>query len=93
MKVIICLIPLLVKDIDLVVIEMWVCDLVGSFFCTDCYCDLPVGVFLVRGDNIVIFGEIDEDKEKNLPLKQVTQPELQERIAAGEKKAVDWDLE
>ncbi len=59
----------------------------------DCYCDLPVGVFLVRGDNIVIFGEVDEDQEKNLPLKQVTQSELQERVSAGEKNGVDWDLE
>ncbi len=48
---------------------------------------------MVRGDNIVIFGEVDEDQEKTLPLKQVTQSELQERVAAGEKKAVDWDLE
>lgn len=60
---------------------------------SDCYCDLPLGLFLVRGDNIVIFGEVDEEQEKNIPLKSITQGELQERIAASQKKGLDWDLE
>jgi hypothetical protein len=54
-----------------------------------------MGLFLVRGDNIVIFGEVDEEKDRNFPLKSVSQAELQENIAATtvEKKKVDWDLE
>ena len=60
---------------------------------TDCYCDLPLGLFIVRGDNVVVFGEVDEEKEKALPLKSVTQEELREKIDGGQKKAVDWDLE
>ncbi len=60
----------------------------------DCFCDLPLGLFIVRGDNVVVFGEIDEEKEKALPLKEVTQEELREKITAtGDKKPVDWDLE
>lgn len=52
-----------------------------------------MGLFIVRGDNIVVFGEVDEEKEKGLPLKEVTQEELREKITEGEKKKVDWDLE
>ncbi len=40
-------------------------------FYVDCYCDLPLGLFIVRGDNVVVFGEVDEEKEKALPLKAV----------------------
>ncbi len=52
-----------------------------------------MGLFIVRGDNVVVFGEVDEEKEKALPLKSVTQEELREKIDGGQKKAVDWDLE
>ncbi|XP_015512666.1 U6 snRNA-associated Sm-like protein LSm1 [Neodiprion pinetum] len=35
------------------------------------YGDIPRGVFIVRGENVVLLGEIDGDKEKDLPLSQV----------------------
>ncbi|XP_046750121.1 U6 snRNA-associated Sm-like protein LSm1 [Diprion similis] len=35
------------------------------------YGDIPRGVFIVRGENVVLLGEIDRDKEKDLPLSQV----------------------
>ncbi|XP_021960853.1 U6 snRNA-associated Sm-like protein LSm1 [Folsomia candida] len=34
--------------------------------------DIPRGVFLVRGDNITIIGEIDKEKEDNSPLHSVS---------------------
>ncbi|KAB0792531.1 hypothetical protein PPYR_05091 [Photinus pyralis] len=34
--------------------------------------DIPRGVFIVRGENVVLLGEIDAQKEANLPLRQVT---------------------
>lgn len=34
--------------------------------------DIPRGIFVVRGENVVLLGEIDSEKECNLPLKQVT---------------------
>ncbi|XP_058797027.1 U6 snRNA-associated Sm-like protein LSm1 [Phymastichus coffea] len=36
------------------------------------YGDIPRGVFIVRGENVVLLGEIDKDKEKNLPLSEVS---------------------
>lgn len=62
---------------------------VGSF------CDLPLGLFIVRGDNVVVLGEIDDEAESRISLQRVTQEELMEKIAQGKKKAsgVDWSLE
>ncbi|KAK7791993.1 hypothetical protein R5R35_007979 [Gryllus longicercus] len=36
------------------------------------YGDIPRGVFIVRGENVVLLGEIDKDKENDLPLKKVS---------------------
>ncbi|KAJ8664738.1 hypothetical protein QAD02_006400 [Eretmocerus hayati] len=36
------------------------------------YGDIPRGVFIVRGENVVLLGEIDKDKEKSLPLSEVS---------------------
>ncbi|KAJ4439219.1 U6 snRNA-associated Sm-like protein LSm1 [Periplaneta americana] len=36
------------------------------------YGDIPRGVFIVRGENVVLLGEIDKDKEGDLPLQQVS---------------------
>jgi len=36
------------------------------------YGDIPRGVFIVRGENVVLLGEIDKEKEKNLPLSEVS---------------------
>ncbi|XP_011298834.1 U6 snRNA-associated Sm-like protein LSm1 [Fopius arisanus] len=36
------------------------------------YGDIPRGVFIVRGENVVLLGEIDRDREKDLPLSEVS---------------------
>ncbi|XP_028131177.1 U6 snRNA-associated Sm-like protein LSm1 [Diabrotica virgifera virgifera] len=36
------------------------------------YGDIPRGVFIVRGENVVLLGEIDADKEGELPLTEVS---------------------
>ncbi|XP_026468696.1 U6 snRNA-associated Sm-like protein LSm1 [Ctenocephalides felis] len=36
------------------------------------YGDIPRGVFIVRGENVVLLGEIDREKEKNLNLIEVS---------------------
>ncbi|XP_075223620.1 U6 snRNA-associated Sm-like protein LSm1 [Lycorma delicatula] len=40
------------------------------------YGDIPRGVFIVRGENVVLLGEIDAAKEYNLPLEEVTVDEI-----------------
>ncbi|XP_035737737.1 U6 snRNA-associated Sm-like protein LSm1 isoform X2 [Vespa mandarinia] len=36
------------------------------------YGDIPRGIFIVRGENVVLLGEIDREKEKDLPLTEVS---------------------
>ncbi|XP_054257329.1 U6 snRNA-associated Sm-like protein LSm1 [Macrosteles quadrilineatus] len=36
------------------------------------YGDIPRGVFIIRGENVVLLGEIDSEKEANLPLVEVS---------------------
>lgn len=36
------------------------------------YGDIPRGVFIVRGENVVLLGEIDAEKEVELPLTEVS---------------------
>lgn len=36
------------------------------------YGDIPRGVFIVRGENVVLLGEIDIEKEDHLPLTRVS---------------------
>lgn len=48
----------------------------------------------MRGDNIVVFGELDNDKEESLPLQSVSQEVLMEKMASGKKKdALEWNIE
>jgi len=35
------------------------------------YGDIPRGVFIVRGENVALFGEIDEEKESRSSLNEV----------------------
>lgn len=40
------------------------------------YGDIPRGVFIIRGENVVLLGEIDREKEMKLPLKEVSVEEI-----------------
>eukprot|EP00613_Pedinella_sp_CCMP2098_P001815 CAMPEP_0171623016 /NCGR_PEP_ID=MMETSP0990-20121206/17642_1 /TAXON_ID=483369 /ORGANISM="non described non described, Strain CCMP2098" /LENGTH=75 /DNA_ID=CAMNT_0012189033 /DNA_START=211 /DNA_END=438 /DNA_ORIENTATION=+ len=53
--------------------------------------DFPLGLFLVRGDTVVLLGEIDAQKEAALGLKEVAVDEVLE----AEKKLtkIEWDFE
>ncbi|KAL3222891.1 hypothetical protein MRX96_028322 [Rhipicephalus microplus] len=42
------------------------------------YGDIPRGVFVIRGDNVVLLGEIDEDKEKDADLEEVSVEDILE---------------
>ncbi|XP_035672369.1 U6 snRNA-associated Sm-like protein LSm1 [Branchiostoma floridae] len=42
------------------------------------YGDIPRGIFVVRGENVVLLGEIDLDNENKLPLQQVSIDEILE---------------
>ncbi|KAI5800015.1 hypothetical protein EDC01DRAFT_716553 [Geopyxis carbonaria] len=41
-------------------------------YCNDMYCDIPRGVFIVRGENVLLLGEIDLDREDEVLLRQAS---------------------
>ncbi|KAJ1437477.1 LSM1 protein, partial [Ochromonadaceae sp. CCMP2298] len=49
------------------------------------YCDIPLGLFLVRGDNLVLLGELDEELEQSQVLQRVSPAELTDLLAGGEE--------
>eukprot|EP01102_Stenamoeba_stenopodia_P005726 TRINITY_DN16462_c0_g1_i1.p1 TRINITY_DN16462_c0_g1~~TRINITY_DN16462_c0_g1_i1.p1 ORF type:complete len:136 (-),score=30.85 TRINITY_DN16462_c0_g1_i1:58-465(-) len=57
----------------------------------DLYGDVPLGIFLIRGENVVLLGEIDTEKENSHNLKQVSVQEILEahkkELAAKETQA------
>ncbi|RHZ45802.1 U6 snRNA-associated Sm-like protein LSm1 [Aspergillus thermomutatus] len=42
-------------------------DTVERLYAGNLYADVPRGIFLVRGENVLLLGEIDLDKEDDIP--------------------------
>ncbi|KAK9487984.1 hypothetical protein V1527DRAFT_459029 [Lipomyces starkeyi] len=40
------------------------------------YSDIQRGVYIVRGENVVLVGEIDPEKESSIPLREVSLDEI-----------------
>ncbi|KAK5582416.1 hypothetical protein ACTFIU_004722 [Dictyostelium citrinum] len=60
-------------------------DTIERIYVGDCYSDKNLGLFFIRGDNVVILGEIDPDKEvQEKKLKKVSWEEIT-KAAALEK--------
>ncbi|CAO3661451.1 unnamed protein product [Rhizopus stolonifer] len=51
-------------------------DTIERIYVGNCYGDIPRGVFLIRGENVVLLGEIDVDKEEEINLRQVPVDEI-----------------
>uniref|UniRef100_A0A0C9RSD2 U6 snRNA-associated Sm-like protein LSm1 n=1 Tax=Amblyomma americanum TaxID=6943 RepID=A0A0C9RSD2_AMBAM len=53
--------------------------------------DIPRGIFVIRGDNVVLLGEIDEEKEKDVDLEEVSVEDILEvqRIEADAKQELE----
>merc|ERR1712137_517605 len=45
-------------------------------FVGNAYGDIPIGLFVVRGDNIVLIGDINPQKEQGSPLRRVSVEEI-----------------
>jgi U6 snRNA-associated Sm-like protein LSm1 len=63
----------------------------------DCYADVPFGIFVVRGENVMLLGEVDPTKETQLSatLKLVTEPEIRRALVAQKEDNVgtfEWPL-
>ena len=55
------------------------------------YADVELGLYIVRGDTIVLLGHVDEEKEKESSLTKVDVTEIDEE-EIGES-TLDWDFE
>eukprot|EP00093_Oithona_nana_P008433 08433.XXX_455977_456605_1 [CDS] Oithona nana genome sequencing. len=55
------------------------------------YGDIPRGIFVVRGENVVLLGEIDDDKEANMPLKEVGLEEILEAQSRQQAEKEEQD--
>ncbi|GLT70583.1 hypothetical protein SLA2020_426540 [Shorea laevis] len=43
----------------------------------DIYCDIPLGLYVIRGENVVLIGELDLDKEELPPhMTRVSEAEI-----------------
>ncbi|CAO3660809.1 unnamed protein product [Rhizopus microsporus] len=51
-------------------------DTIERIYVGNCYGDIPRGIFLIRGENVVLLGEIDLDKEEEINLRQVPVEEI-----------------
>ncbi|MBN3280302.1 LSM1 protein, partial [Polyodon spathula] len=55
------------------------------------YGDIPRGIFIVRGENVVLLGEIDLEKDSDTPLQQVSIEEIleEQRVEQQAKQEAD----
>ena len=56
------------------------------------YCDVPLGFYIVRGDTIVLLGEIDDDKEKSMKLEKISVEEFGTLVEEQEPDKIIWDF-
>lgn len=51
-------------------------DTVERIYAGDTFAERWCGLFLIRGENVVLLGEIDLDREDDVPLRQVDYKQL-----------------
>ncbi|KAG2172690.1 hypothetical protein INT43_000037 [Umbelopsis isabellina] len=51
-------------------------DTIERIHVGNCYGDIPRGIFLIRGENVVLLGEIDLEREEYSALQQVPVEEI-----------------
>ncbi|GMY36481.1 sm-like protein LSM1B [Fagus crenata] len=55
----------------------------------DLYCDIPLGLYVIRGENVVLIGELELDKEELPPnMIRVSEAEIK-RAQKAERDATD----
>ncbi|KAG8980296.1 SM-like, degradation of cytoplasmic mRNAs and positively regulates transcription initiation, partial [Tulasnella sp. 427] len=51
-------------------------DTVERMYHESTFGEIRKGIFVIRGENVVLLGEVDLDKEDNVPLKQVSMDQI-----------------
>ncbi len=57
------------------------------------YSDIELGLYIVRGDNIVLLGEIDAEKDEKSDTLQRVSPEEIAELAEPQYSKLEWDFE
>ena len=52
-----------------------------------------MGLFLVRGDSIIILGEIDIEKERALEINKVEPEVMAELLSKSQSEKDEWDFD
>ncbi|KAI9836903.1 MAG: hypothetical protein M1819_001068 [Sarea resinae] len=63
-------------------------DTIERIFVQNLYADIPRGVFLVRGENVLLLGEIDLDKDDYIPAPFERAP-IEQVFALRKKEQLD----
>lgn len=68
----------------------------------DSYADIPIGIFVIRGENVMLLGEIDADKDIQLEAtkRQVSEAEIRRALVAlkaekqtfSRREKLEWPL-
>ena len=72
-------------------------EAIERIFVGNRYGDVPKGTFIVRGENVVLMGEIDLEKEENIPasiassIPSTAVPQLLETLAAENEYKAKWE--
>jgi hypothetical protein len=53
------------------------------------YSDLPMGVYVVRGDSLVLLGQVGPDEG----MRKVEPEELEEMVAAAQNENLVWEFD
>jgi U6 snRNA-associated Sm-like protein LSm1 len=51
------------------------------------FCDIPLGIYVLRGENLVLMGQVDPAKEVPPGLAAVTEPEIRQAMRAEKEAA------
>ncbi|KAL0074382.1 LSM1 protein [Phycomyces blakesleeanus] len=51
-------------------------DTIERIYVGNCFGDIPRGIFIIRGENVVLLGELDTEKEECANLREVPVEEI-----------------
>jgi U6 snRNA-associated Sm-like protein LSm1 len=59
-----------------------------------CFADIPLGLYIVRGDSVVLMGQVGpDDNDDDGGMKQMELEELEEMIEAEKEEGLEWDFD
>lgn len=67
-------------------------DTVERIAVGDCFGDLPLGLYIVRGENVALMGEMDDEKEQELLKNKILKEVSLEKISEMAKKEQEEKL-